>query len=478
VVDEVMTDLESYVPSGETKPKRKVSGSQRDKLRLSIARLISDSVAIIWQRKRVEAASIDRNRNVYGMGNAYPDLGYTLHVERAFNGMVGLGLLKVTALGYYMRTPSAGSPRGKNTRYVATDQLLDMFTDEEQLVLPAIIPPHYPHPLIRVRIKEPDGTRGRAMAAEETDQSISMGSRVAYINSVLEQHWIDVGLPDEVIVEILKHHPGDEGDERQLNLNNRLLYRVFNSHDLSTGGRFYGPFWHNMPKALRPYLLIDGIPTVEVDYSNQHPTILYAMEREKPPLDAYDGVISHLGIEGHKAKNARGMIKKSFNAMLNALKPMKNSPDGVKPKDFGLKWREISDAIMAYHQPIAHHFYTGVGRRLQQMDSSIAERVLIQFARYGIPVLPVHDSFVVQEDYELVLRVVMNDEFIVVVERSPDLKLSKQQGSYLANSTELDLDAFDRLMKHKVPEHTSDDDVGHERRLRAFQQQTAFVVKN
>jgi len=37
VVDEVMTDLESYVPSGETKPKRKVSGSQRDKLRLSIA---------------------------------------------------------------------------------------------------------------------------------------------------------------------------------------------------------------------------------------------------------------------------------------------------------------------------------------------------------------------------------------------------------------------------------------------------------
>jgi hypothetical protein len=48
---------------------------------------------------------------------------------------------------------------------------------------------------------------------------------------------------------------------------------------------------------------------------------------------------------------------------------------------------------MSFHEPIAHHFYTGVGLRLQRLDSDIAEKILLHFAQSGIAILPLHDSF-------------------------------------------------------------------------------------
>ena len=51
-----------------------------------------------------------------------------------------------------------------------------------------------------------------------------------------------------------------------------------------------------------------------------------------------------------------------------------------------------------YHQPIAKHFYSGKGIKLQYLDSMIAEKIIKQFTEMNIPVLCVHDSFVVPWD--------------------------------------------------------------------------------
>ena len=59
---------------------------------------------------------------------------------------------------------------------------------------------------------------------------------------------------------------------------------------------------------------------------------------------------------------------------------------------------------MSFHEPIAHHFYTGVGLRLQRLDSDIAEKVLLHFAQSGIAILPLHDSFLMHNGYEPSLR--------------------------------------------------------------------------
>ena len=101
--------------------------------------------------------------------------------------------------------------------------------------------------------------------------------------------------------------------------------------------------------------------------------------------------------------------------MLNSSKRLRQAPKGVKPNQFGLTWIELSEAIMAFHEPIAHHFYTGIGLRLQRLDSDIAEQVLLHFAQNGIANLPLHDSFLMHEGYASSLEPAMRSAFEKIV---------------------------------------------------------------
>jgi len=159
------------------------------------------------------------------------------------------------------------------------------------------------------------------------------------------------------------------------------------------------------------------------------------------------------------------MVKAAFNAMLNSTKPLRQAPTGVKPSKFGLKWAEVSEAIIAFHEPIAHHFYTGVGLRLQRQDSDIAEKVLLHFAAKGIAVLPLHDSFLMHQGYETWLEPVMRSAFEKVVGTSPviDSKEAEKKISLVDED-----DPFGPMTTDDLDELLSDLDVGYEHRLRAF----------
>jgi hypothetical protein len=67
----------------------------------------------------------------------------------------------------------------------------------------------------------------------------------------------------------------------------RKLYRIFNRGSFSNGGRFYGTWWQQIPKEIRPQLLIDGEPTIEHDYPQLHPNMLYAQIGARLEGDAY-----------------------------------------------------------------------------------------------------------------------------------------------------------------------------------------------
>jgi len=58
------------------------------------------------------------------------------------------------------------------------------------------------------------------------------------------------------------------------------------------------------------------------------------------------------------------------------------------------------DRVKKKHLPVASYFYTGFGVKLQFRDSQIAEKIMLHFARNGIPCLPIHDSFVMHHGYE------------------------------------------------------------------------------
>ena len=50
---------------------------------------------------------------------------------------------------------------------------------------------------------------------------------------------------------------------------------------------------------------------------------------------------------------------------------------------------------MDKHEPIKDSFFCGMGNRLQFRDSQLAEQIMLHFAKRDIPVLPVHDSFII-----------------------------------------------------------------------------------
>ena len=115
-----------------------------------------------------------------------------------------------------------------------------------------------------------------------------------------------VQMPQQRPVELVSNLPFFQHDHVRANVAKTTLYRVFNS-TWTMGGRFYGPWPQSVPKEYRPDLLMDGQPTVEPDYRELHPTLLYALEGKRLDGGAYD-------VDGWP----RRLVKVAFNVVLNA----------------------------------------------------------------------------------------------------------------------------------------------------------------
>ena len=122
------------------------------------------------------------------------------------------------------------------------------------------------------------------------------------------------------------------------------------------------------------------------------------------PHLAYMKVGKNLGEEDAYSRvfgeENREIVKRAFNAMLNATHHLSRSPRGLDLSGCPFNWTKLRDAIAAAHKPIESLFYSGVGTELQFLDSQIAEGVMLHFANLeSAPVLPIHDSFIMHHAY-------------------------------------------------------------------------------
>ncbi|MBE9640975.1 hypothetical protein IQ782_29490, partial [Salipiger pacificus] len=218
--------------------------------------------------------------------------------------------------------------------------LVDKFTKREQEVLPVIVPPVRDNAPIRVRLKHADKP-DELFPADDGDEVRRMTQNLALINRVLETRWYDLLIPDADLAELQERLADDPAGGKPLGMHRRNLYRVFNDRELTTGGRFYGGWWQSVPKAYRRHLAVNGKRMVEIDYSNLHPVILYAEAGVTPPDDCYRGIFSE-STEARGGDALRNLVKASFNAMLNAEKPLRQAPRGIDLREFGLTWKLVS----------------------------------------------------------------------------------------------------------------------------------------
>ncbi|MFZ1289561.1 MAG: hypothetical protein WAR79_05705 [Melioribacteraceae bacterium] len=214
------------------------------------------------------------------------------------------------------------------------------------------------------------------------------------------------------------------------------LHRVFSNGSFSLGGRFYGAQYQNVKSKQRPYILINGNPTIEADYSAFHITMLYHMNNLKVPKDPYI-------LNGQEF--LRPAVKLLINTMINArskesaLTSFRNDLNGVVVKGNGKNsYVEIDDnlrkeneliknqlenyyfrdpilalfnEILESHPLIEKYLCSGIGLKLQNIDSQIAENILKRLFKQKIPVLCNHDSFIVETHHQEALIASMDEEY-------------------------------------------------------------------
>ena len=127
VVDQLVDELQEHVWAKTGKAKRRLKGDGLGKLYYSVECLLRDCMAVVLQRKRKSEAAIRKGQHYYSSNRPDQMLTYSIHIERAFEGLVELGYLKVTKLGYFdRRGRKDGTPTSRLSRYIASDCLLGL----------------------------------------------------------------------------------------------------------------------------------------------------------------------------------------------------------------------------------------------------------------------------------------------------------------------------------------------------------------
>lgn len=205
------------------------------------------------------------------------------------------------------------------------------------------------------------------------------------------------------------------------------LKAVFNNLSWNEGGRLYasgskmGIDYQCINSDLRKWIMIDGKPTVELDYSGLHVNMLYAQKNISLLGDAYDFVSVELR---PLAKFAMLVMlnadsEEQVVRVLNARREELRYATGLSPKKALLRsallavddFAEIINLCKAKHHSIAEYFFSKYALKLQNRDSQMALDIVSCFGEWDIPVLPVHDSFIIDASYKDQLERKMKDVY-------------------------------------------------------------------
>ena len=307
-----------------------------------------------------------------------PDLTY-YNVVPAIDDLLDAGLLVEHDL------QPAGRPTGIQSSYLPAPWLAEV-------VLPELR--HEVGEVIRLKDAE-----GRLIDYRDNDRTRRDRAMLAKINRSLSEAEIRLDVPAAV-----RDGNAIRLDGYSVFPGMTSLYRVYNGA-WDRGGRFYGGWWQSCRKEHRQHLTINGNPTVELDYQQIHPRLLYALVGRHLEGDAYT-------LPGW----SRAVVKKAFNALLNADSFRAARGAIAKNLDGDLDAAEalIAD-IRKRHPDIDVYFHSAIGLRLQAIDAEICRQVLVETHPKGIVTLPVHDSFIAASEHEDTLSRIMDVAFAKVV---------------------------------------------------------------
>ena len=222
-------------------------------------------------------------------------------------------------------------------------------------------------------------------------------------NELLSHTFIDIPSLEEPVIRLNPIGP-DQPKFLYVTQSNKFVCRIFNRNSWNKGGRFYGGWWLLCPKEYRKQIFINDSPTNEIDYSGLHIVLLYARKGvdywSKVGTDPYAITPPDFLTDKIRAREiAKAMLLVALNAKndLAAIKAFRNkAKDGTEEKKFSdEQLTTILGALRTKHPLIAANFASDAGIDLMNIDSKITALIIQQFVAKGIPILSVHDSYIV-----------------------------------------------------------------------------------
>ena len=216
------------------------------------------------------------------------------------------------------------------------------------------------------------------------------------------------GISYEALNESFKHSQGRSKISRKPS----SLFRTY-TVTTAEGGRIYLPNIQNLSKLIRSQLLFNGAKTVELDYRSMHLFLLYRRAGQLldyslfPNNDPYD--------IGQKYGLDRSQIKDCFTICLGEADEddFERHTKGKNARHAGFSEKDMMrslECLLDQHSCIEPFLFKNISRSLQKEDSEIALGVLRQLMERDIPVVPVHESFIVKRRDKEILKEIMEIE--------------------------------------------------------------------
>jgi len=435
--------MSSLEPKGNRKAKRTV----KESLRVLILDLY-----VKWLKDPSISIGFSKGREAYTVGSRYNGLFVPRKVVNVEELLAEVGYIEE------LKPFHNDDPKSRNytTRIRHTEALRDLFaeltidlhdidshTNEECIVL------HDKY------VDDPDDDANRKIEYNDKDLPADelalvntlRGQLTAY-NRLLKQTFIDIpSYISSTLTRTIKNGPY-AGRKQTISLgpDNKFVIRVFNgglAGNWQLGGRFYRGWWQQIDKEDRCKIYINVKPTLEVDFKAFHPNLLsneLGVKLSGDPYDLGELVLPDVITTNEEQREyVKLLVLMGINADSDkkAYKAFRNSDrkDKLGQSLTDIQLGLLLDAFINKHPQFKGVLNTGQALRLMNIDSQIANMVLDHFTNKNIPVLCIHDSFIIQYDKEPELRRILDQATHQVTNSIIDHDIKNVRNTYTGKVT-------------------------------------------
>lgn len=373
-----------------------------------LAKVVILDLFVCWKTDPLMVLMFSRDNNAYRSRSRYSSLHIGKKVIGLVDTLVELGFVHQKK-GFQDRVSGSAF----RSRLWATPLLISLFEGAE--ISQFAIGDHAGREVIILRDEDKSDTDYNDTEATARSRHI-----IQRYNELLARTHIDIHTLEGATILVGK---GRKQKRLAIGQHAKFVRRIYSNSSLIQGGRFYGGWWQQCPKEQREFIFIDGIYTSEIDYSGIHLVLMYA----NIEIDYWDEINSdpyEIPAPAWCPPNLdlRSAAKRLLLTAINAAdeaKAFKAFRDGAasgsdEKKLTNAQLGELLASLKSKHPKVADQLASGVGIFLMNTESAITEKIIEHFVDLDVPVLTIHDSYIVPLGYEYELEDVMNSAFEVV----------------------------------------------------------------